>query len=84
MPITRIELCIDGLDVSVREALLEVFWEELKISPGMVTADGNIELALAQCGEPPADAPVIRIGSMPYIQVTPERLRTLLRRRGTR
>jgi NADH:ubiquinone oxidoreductase subunit E len=84
MPVTRIELCIDGLAPEVREALLETVWNELRISPGMVTSDGNIELAMTQCGADPEDAPVITIGGQPYYRMTPERLTTLLRRRGTR
>ncbi len=84
MPVTRIELCIDGLNPEVREALLETIWNELRISPGMVTSDGNTELVLSQCGADAEDAPVVRIGGQPYYRMTPERLALLLRRRGTR
>ncbi len=84
MPVTRIELCIDGLETDVREQLLDVFWTELRISPGMVSADGNTELALSQCGAAPEDAPLIRIGDQPHPRVTPERLALLLRPRSSR
>ncbi|WP_407571273.1 hypothetical protein [Deinococcus altitudinis] len=84
MPVTRIELCIRGLEPETREALLEVVWNELRISPGMVTSDGNTELALSQHEVHPEDAPLVNIGGQPYSRMTPERLTTLLRRRGTR
>ena len=84
MPVTRIELCISGLPTDVREALLETVWNELRISPGMVTSDGNTELALSQDQVAPEDAPVVVIGEQTYSRVTPEKLATLLRRRGTR
>ena len=84
MPVTRIELYINGLPVEVREALLETVWNELRISPGMVTSDGNTELALNQEGVNPEDAPLVTIGGLPYQRITPDRLAALLRRRGTR
>ncbi|WP_424951468.1 NAD(P)H-dependent oxidoreductase subunit E [Deinococcus sp.] len=84
MPVTRIELCINGLPVDLREALLETIWNELRISPGMVTSDGNTELALSQDSVAPDDAPLVTIGGQPYYRMTPERLSALLRRRGTR
>lgn len=84
MPLTRIELCINGLSPTLREALLEAVWEALRISPGMVTADGNTELTLSQMVVDPEDAPQVLIGGQPYSRMTPERLSTLLRRRGTR
>ena len=84
MPVTRIELCISGLPVDVREALLETVWNELRISPGMVTSDGNTELALSQDQVSPEDAPQVIVGGQAYHRVTPEKLATLLRRRGAR
>ncbi len=84
MPVTRIEICISGLPGDVREALLETVWNELRISPGMVTSDGNTELALSQDPVAPEDAPVVVIGGQAYHRVTPEKLATLLRRRGAR
>jgi len=50
----------------------------------MVTSDGNTELALSQDHVAPEDAPVVVIGGQTYSRVTPEKLATLLRRRGTR
>lgn len=84
MPVTRIELCINGLDPETREALLETIWNELRISPGMTSSDGNTELGLSREPVDPQDAPRVIIGGLPYDRVTPERLTTLLRRRGTR
>ncbi len=84
MPLTRVELCTDGLDPASREALLEAVWAELRISPGMVSADGNVELALVQCGAAPGDVPLVRVGGESHPQVTPERLRSLLRRWSAR
>lgn len=84
MPLTRIELCINNLSPDVREALLEAVWEALRISPGMVTADGNTELAFSQVRVDPEDAPQVLIGGQPYSRMTPERLTTLLQRRSTR
>lgn len=84
MPVTRIELCINGLAPETREALLEVVWNELRISPGMVTSDGNTELSLSQTVVHPGDAPLVNIGAQPYPCMTPDKLTSLLRRRGTR
>jgi NADH:ubiquinone oxidoreductase subunit E len=84
MPVTRIELYINGLEPELRETLLEVVWNELRISPGMVTSDGNTELALSQAEVHPEDAPLVHIGGQPYSRMTPDRLSTLLRRRGAR
>jgi len=81
MSVHRIEICSDGLDADTREALLEAVWQELRISPGMVSADGNFELALTRCAEPHDDAPVVRIGGSLFTRVTAERLADLIRRR---
>ena len=81
VPLTRIDLCTDGLDSAIRETLLEIIYETLRISPGMVSADGNFELTLTRCAEDPDDAPVVRLNGLPYIHMTPDRLRDLLRRR---
>ncbi len=80
MPLLRLEILTDGLDPGTREALLETIWEELRISPGMVTADGNFELALVRGGEPD-EAPSLRLADSLHVRVTPERLRDLLRQR---
>lgn len=81
MTVHRIELCTDGLDPATREALLEAVWNELRISPGMVSADGNFELTLSRCGEPHEDAPVVRVGDALFTHITPDRLVDLIRRR---
>ncbi|ADV67173.1 hypothetical protein Deima_1524 [Deinococcus maricopensis DSM 21211] len=81
VPLTRIDLSTDGLDPHLREALLEVIWDTLRISPGMVSADGNFELTLTRGKDDPEDAPVVRLNGLPYIRVTPQRLHELLRRR---
>lgn len=82
MPVTRLELCTEHLSIDQREALLDTVWTALRISPGMVTADGNVELVLANCGPAVAaeDAPLVRVDGHDYRNVTPERLQTLLRR----
>ena len=81
MTVHRIEICTDGLDPDTREALLEAVWNELRISPGMVSADGNFELALTRCGADPEDAPTVRLGGAEFARVTPERLLDFIRRR---
>ncbi|MFC4636920.1 NAD(P)H-dependent oxidoreductase subunit E [Deinococcus hohokamensis] len=81
MPVTRLELCTEHLSIDQREALLDTVWAALRISPGMVTADGNVELVLSHCGAVPVeDAPLVRVDGRDYRNVTPERLHTLLRR----
>ncbi|CAM3776833.1 NAD(P)H-dependent oxidoreductase subunit E [Deinococcus frigens] len=82
MPVTRLEICNEHLSVDQREALLDAVWEHLRISPGMVTADGNVELALSQCGAGvnAEDAPLVRVGGQDYSNVTPQKLVSLLRR----
>lgn len=84
MPVIRVELSVEELPSEVREALLEVVWNELKISPGMVTADGTTELTLVQGKARPEDRPLMVIGGVPYPQITPEQLSMLLRRRTGR
>lgn len=82
MPVTRLEICNEHLSVDAREALLDAVWEHLRISPGMVTADGNVELALSQCGAGVRgeDAPVVRVDGQEHHNVTPQLLVSLLRR----
>ncbi|MBZ9750325.1 hypothetical protein K7W42_05540 [Deinococcus sp. HMF7604] len=82
MPVTRLEICTEYLAPEDRENLLDAVWTALRISPGMVTADGNVELVLAQCGAGvrPEDVPLVRVGEVEYRQVTPERLLTLMKR----
>jgi NADH:ubiquinone oxidoreductase subunit E len=76
---TRIELCTEGLSPQVREQILDVIYEELHISPGEVSSDGNFELDLIACGEGASDAPHLRIDGLPFMRVTPERVRELVR-----
>ena len=82
MPVTRLESCTEHLTIDQREDLLDAVWAALRISPGMVTADGNVELTLKQCGESVAaeDAPLVRVNEIEYRNVTPERLVTLMKR----
>lgn len=82
MPVIRLEICVEHISVDQREALLNVVWDALRISPGMVSASGNVELALKQCGVgvDPADTPLVRIDDQEYRNVTPARLLTLLGR----
>ncbi|BBN94292.1 hypothetical protein DEIGR_102235 [Deinococcus grandis] len=82
MPVTRLEICTEHLSIDQREDLLDAVWNALRISPGMVTADGNVELSLSHCGPAvaPEDAPLVRVGEVEYRNVTPERLVTLMKR----
>lgn len=82
MPVTRLEICTEHLSIDDRENLLDAVWSALRISPGMVTADGNVELTLSQCGATtaPDDAPLVRVDGHEYRNVTPERLVTLMKR----
>ncbi|MFC4425640.1 hypothetical protein [Deinococcus navajonensis] len=82
MPVTRLELCTEHLSIDQREALLDTVWAALRISPGMVSADGNVELVLSHCGLSVSleDAPLVRVDGHEYRSVTPERLQMLLRR----
>lgn len=82
MPVIRLEICVEHISVDQREALLDTVWDTLRISPGMVSANGNVELALKQCGASvdPADAPLVRVDGQEYRNVTPARLLTLLGR----
>ena len=84
---TRIELCLDHLSPSTREALLEVVYTELRISPGEITADGNFELDLINHDPEtvdPENAPYIRINGLLFARVTENRMRELIngRKRG--
>ncbi|GGJ31849.1 NAD(P)H-dependent oxidoreductase subunit E [Deinococcus roseus] len=80
----RLELCTDQLDPELREAILEVIYEELRIGPGMVTADGDFELVLKKCNESLEDAPCFKINDALFAHVTPERVRQLIRARKRR
>lgn len=82
MPVTRLEICTEHLTIDQRENLLDAVWTALRISPGMVTADGNVELVLSQCGPavPAEDAPLVRVSGVEYRNVTPQRLVTLMKR----
>ncbi|WP_041230600.1 NAD(P)H-dependent oxidoreductase subunit E [Deinococcus peraridilitoris] len=81
MSVHRIEICTDGLDHETREQLLEVVWSELRISPGMVSADGNFELLLSRCAEGQEEAPLVKLNGALFVRVTPDRLADLIRRR---
>lgn len=75
---TRIELCTEGLEPRVREEILDVIYEELHISPGEVSSNGNFELELISCGEGVENAPHLRIDGLPFAKVTAERVRELV------
>ncbi len=81
MSLHRIELCTEGLGADEREVLLDLIWNELRISPGMVSADGNFELLLSRCAEPPEDAPIVKIDGALFTRVSSEKLRELIARR---
>jgi NADH:ubiquinone oxidoreductase subunit E len=76
---TRIELCTEGLTPETREAILDAIYQELRISPGEVSADGNFELDLVACSEDLENAPHIKIDGLLFGQVTAERVRDLVR-----
>jgi NADH:ubiquinone oxidoreductase subunit E len=78
---TRIELCLDHLTPETRETLLEVIYQELRISPGEITADGNFELELTTHdpdAAEPENAPYARINDLLFARVTPNRMRELI------
>jgi NADH:ubiquinone oxidoreductase subunit E len=76
---TRIELCTEGLTPDAREAILDVIYQELRISPGEVSADGNFELDLVACDEGADNAPHLRINGLPFGQVDAVRAREIIR-----
>lgn len=79
---TRVELCTDGLSVEDREAILLALYEELHISPGQVSSDGDFELEVVRCGEgDPGSAPYMRVGGSLFARVTPQKARDLVRAR---
>lgn len=78
----RIELCTDGLTIEDRENILEALYEELRISPGEVSSDGNFELLLQDCHE--ADtlgAPYLRVDGAVFARVSPQKARDLVKAR---
>lgn len=78
----RLELCTDGLSVDDRENILDVIWQRLRIAPGMISADGDYELLLSQCGTHDASlAPVLKVNERIYEKLTLERLDTILPKR---
>ena len=84
---TRIELCLDYITPDTREALLEVLYEELRISPGEITADGNFELDLINHDPEttnPDDAPYVRINGLLFLKVSQQRMRELINGRKMR
>ncbi len=84
---TRIELCLNHITPDTRESLLEVLYEELRISPGEISADGNFELDLTNHDPETADplnAPYVRIDGLLFLNVTPVRMRELVNGRKKR
>jgi NADH:ubiquinone oxidoreductase subunit E len=82
---TRIELCTDHLDIAQREAILDALYAELHISPGQVTADGEVELDLLNCGGiEPSDSPALRVNGALFVRLTPQRVLDIVRARRRR
>jgi NADH:ubiquinone oxidoreductase subunit E len=84
---TRIELCLNHITPDTREALLEVLYEELRISPGEISSDGNFELDLTNHDPEttdPLNAPYVRIDGLLFFQVTQSRMRELINGRKKR
>jgi len=78
----RIQLCTEGLSPTDREAILEALYDELHISPGSVSSDGEFELEIVACEErDETDAPYLRLDGTTFGQVTPQRARDLVRSR---
>jgi NADH:ubiquinone oxidoreductase subunit E len=83
--VIRVELCTDHLKPEDREGILEAIYEELHISPGQVSSDGNFELALSSCaGEDPNGVPYLRVDGNLFARVTAQRARDLVRARRRR
>jgi NADH:ubiquinone oxidoreductase subunit E len=83
--VIRVELCTDHLKPEDREGILEAIYEELHISPGQVSSDGNFELALSSCGnEDPNGVPYMRVDGNLFARVTAGRARDLVRARRRR
>ncbi|MFN3265937.1 MAG: hypothetical protein ACK41E_03760 [Deinococcales bacterium] len=84
---TQIQLCLDHLKPETRETLLEVIYQELRISPGEISADGNFELELINHDPEttePENAPYVRINNLLFARVNEARMRELIngRKRG--
>ena len=85
MPVIRIELCTDHVSISDREAILDALYQELRISPGEVSSDGNFELELVACSEQDSSgAPYLRVDGATFARVTPQKARDLVRARRRR
>jgi NADH:ubiquinone oxidoreductase subunit E len=79
---TRIELCTDHLDRETREAILDALYEELHVSPGQVTADGDFELDVVQCrGFDPEDSPAMRVDGVLFMRINPRQAVDIIRAR---
>jgi NADH:ubiquinone oxidoreductase subunit E len=83
--VIRIELCTDHVSIADREAILDALYQELRISPGEVSSDGNFELELVACSEQdPGGAPYLRVDGAVFARVTPQKARDLVRARRRR
>lgn len=81
----KIVLCTEGLSTEDREAILDGLYDELHISPGQVSSDGDFELEIGTCGEDPRDgAPFMRVDGALFARITPQRARDLVRARRRR
>ena len=78
----RVELCTDHLKPEDREGILEAIYQELHISPGQVSSDGNFELTLSSCGNEDLNGvPYMRVDGNLFARVTAQRARDLVRAR---
>lgn len=81
----RVELCTEGLSSEEREAILDALYQELRVSPGQVTADGEFELDVVACEESdPSGRPYMRVGGAVFARVTPQKARDLVSARRRR
>lgn len=77
---TKVELCSDFLSVTAREEILDALYQELHISPGQVSADGDFELELTTCGNnlDARGAPYLRLDGVVFARVDARRARSLI------
>ncbi|HEX2863574.1 MAG TPA: NAD(P)H-dependent oxidoreductase subunit E [Deinococcales bacterium] len=82
---TRVELCSDFLSVEAREEILDALYQELRISPGEVSADGDFELEVVSCGNMDASgAPYLKLDGVVFAKVDARRARSLVATRRHR
>jgi len=64
--------------VADSDKLVKILENELGIKVGETTPDGNFTLESTQCVGQCQDTPIITINSMPYKDITPEKLKNIL------